>query len=212
MQMNKLLLTLAMAGLAAWQANASLVGTTASYNLYNDGGYNGDGTPYLGSTLRGSGTATWTSVDLTSVGYPGYVLPVATPSGNPTGYNWFPFGNTAFTAMLTCQFIAPTAGSYSFGTYSDDGSALYVDGNLIVNNGWEHGHIGVMAAASLSAGIHTLVATFRENGEGQSVFDVISDPKLVPVPEPSTFIAGALLALPFGLHGVRNLRNRKQTA
>ena len=30
------------------------------------------------------------------------------------------------------------------------------------------------------------------------------------VPEPSTWLAGALLALPFGVHGVRYLRNRKR--
>jgi hypothetical protein len=30
------------------------------------------------------------------------------------------------------------------------------------------------------------------------------------VPEPSTFVAGALLALPFGVQGVRYLRNRKR--
>lgn len=32
----------------------------------------------------------------------------------------------------------------------------------------------------------------------------------VAVPEPSTFVAGALLALPFGVQGVRYLRNRKR--
>ena len=32
----------------------------------------------------------------------------------------------------------------------------------------------------------------------------------VTVPEPSTWVAGALLALPFGVHGVRYLRNRKR--
>lgn len=32
----------------------------------------------------------------------------------------------------------------------------------------------------------------------------------IPVPEPSTFIAGALLALPFGVQGFRYLRNRKR--
>jgi hypothetical protein len=30
-----------------------------------------------------------------------------------------------------------------------------------------------------------------------------------PVPEPSTYIAGALALLPFGLQGIRALRNRK---
>jgi len=33
-----------------------------------------------------------------------------------------------------------------------------------------------------------------------------------PVPEPSTIFAGGLLALPFGLQGIRWLRNRKQIA
>jgi hypothetical protein len=33
---------------------------------------------------------------------------------------------------------------------------------------------------------------------------------VVPVPEPSTFVAGVLLALPFGVQGVRLLRNREQ--
>ena len=33
---------------------------------------------------------------------------------------------------------------------------------------------------------------------------------LAPVPEPSTMIAGALLLLPFGLQGIRKLRNSRQ--
>ena len=33
-----------------------------------------------------------------------------------------------------------------------------------------------------------------------------------PVPEPSTYLAGALLLLPFGLQGIRHLRCRKQAA
>jgi hypothetical protein len=35
---------------------------------------------------------------------------------------------------------------------------------------------------------------------------------LTPVPEPSTYLAGALSALVFGVHGVRSLRHRKQAA
>ena len=31
-----------------------------------------------------------------------------------------------------------------------------------------------------------------------------------PVPEPSTYLVGALLALVFGVQGVRSLRSRKQ--
>ena len=35
---------------------------------------------------------------------------------------------------------------------------------------------------------------------------------LVPIPEPSTYLAGALLFIPFGVHGIRYLRSRKQVA
>jgi len=38
----------------------------------------------------------------------------------------------------------------------------------------------------------------------------IIDIQTAAVPEPSTYFAGALLALPFGLQGIRWLRNRKQ--
>jgi hypothetical protein len=35
---------------------------------------------------------------------------------------------------------------------------------------------------------------------------------LVPIPEPSTYLAGALLFIPFGVHGIRYLRSRKKVA
>ncbi len=38
----------------------------------------------------------------------------------------------------------------------------------------------------------------------------IDNIQVAAVPEPSTFIAGALLALPFGVQGIRYLRNRKR--
>jgi hypothetical protein len=49
------------------------------------------------------------------------------------------------------------------------------------------------------------VANQVDNGlDSYALFDA------AVVPEPSTFIAGALLALPFGLQGARWLRTRKQ--
>jgi hypothetical protein len=38
------------------------------------------------------------------------------------------------------------------------------------------------------------------------------DVTITPVPEPTTMCAGALLLLPFGLQGIRAVRNRKQAA
>lgn len=48
-------------------------------------------------------------------------------------------------------------------------------------------------------------ATGADDGLGIDDFSITA----AAVPEPSTFIAGALLALPFGVQGIRYLRNRK---
>ncbi len=51
--------------------------------------------------------------------------------------------------------------------------------------------------------------------DNHSVYDQpinVPGTNVYPVPEPSTVVAGALLLLPFGLHGFRYLRNRKQVA
>lgn len=203
--MKKLLLTLLIAGLAAWQANATLVGTTADYKIYEDDfhWYYNDGTPRLG-TYQWSGTATW--VD--SVLFAGYV--VASPSGSENILDWWPLGDhNDFTAQLTCQFVAPADGIYNFGTYSGDGSALYLDGTLVVNNGWDHDARGEAATAFLTAGTHSLVTTYRANDAGGSNFTVGVDPRLMPVPEPSTCIAGVLLLLPFGASALRRFRKNR---
>lgn len=41
-------------------------------------------------------------------------------------------------------------------------------------------------------------------------FSIAATTSNVAVPEPSTYLAGLLLALPFGVHGVRYLRNQKR--
>jgi hypothetical protein len=45
---------------------------------------------------------------------------------------------------------------------------------------------------------------------GEGTWDFSYGVEGVPVPEPSTFIAGALLAFPFGLQGFRYFRNRRR--
>ncbi len=73
---------------------------------------------------------------------------------------------------------------------------------------------------NLSAGfLHDGVAdqNFRNGFAGRDshwAFDVLNveSSTEVAVPEPSTYIAGALLLLPFGMQGIRSLRSRKQNA
>ena len=60
-----------------------------------------------------------------------------------------------------------TGGTYTFQTRSDDGSQLFLDGTMIVNNDGLHGPVTVTSAGqALTAGTYILVATFFENGGG----------------------------------------------
>ncbi|HTO46652.1 MAG TPA: DUF4347 domain-containing protein, partial [Burkholderiales bacterium] len=75
------------------------------------------------------------------------------------------FGNNAldnFTVRFTSQFNITTAGTYTFYSGSDDGSRLYIDGNLVVNNDGAHSYAEVSNTAALTAGQHTIRVDFFE--------------------------------------------------
>jgi alpha-L-fucosidase len=56
----------------------------------------------------------------------------------------------------------PADGVYEFYTNSDDGSCLYVDGNLIVNNDGHHAAQEKSGAVALSKGLHSLLVTYYQ--------------------------------------------------
>src|SRR5262249_19551486 len=61
-----------------------------------------------------------------------------------------------------------TAGSYTFQTASDDGSLLYVDGNLVVNNDGSHSLATVTSSAvALGAGMHSIQERYLQ-GSGNA--------------------------------------------
>ncbi|MFT3686822.1 MAG: PA14 domain-containing protein [Phycisphaerales bacterium] len=77
------------------------------------------------------------------------------------------FSNSGRADYLGCVATAtlsvPTAGSWTFFTQSDEGSLLYIDGVLVVNNDFVHTsqeHSGVVA--SLTAGNHALRVEYFE--------------------------------------------------
>jgi hypothetical protein len=193
--MKKLLLILAVAALTAFNASAVLL----NVEIFDDHSGAGDGTPF--SSPVGSYTTDW-------------IGNTAAPAGALGDFAWHPFGRGEFGARITGLFSAPAAGVYSFGTESDDGSRMYIDGVLVVDNGGAHGPTTVFASAPLTAGLHTMVINFFEDFGGPSGVEGYIDDLLtpVPVPEPSTYFAGALLVLVFGAQGIRSLRSRKQAA
>jgi putative membrane-bound dehydrogenase-like protein len=60
----------------------------------------------------------------------------------------------------------PADGIYSFSTNSDDGSQLFIDGELLVDNSGSHGMREKSKRTKLTAGEHTLVLEFVEEGGG----------------------------------------------
>jgi len=71
-----------------------------------------------------------------------------------------------FSANYTTWLFVSKGGNYGFQTSSDDGSWLYVDNALVVNNGGDHGTATVSGTKSLTAGLHSIRVAWYENGGG----------------------------------------------
>lgn len=70
-----------------------------------------------------------------------------------------------FSYRFDAYFVAPEAGVYTFELSSDDGSRLYIDGELAINHWGHHGMSPRSAAWSLTAGVHQLhVDYYEEDG------------------------------------------------
>ncbi|MEQ1895511.1 MAG: PA14 domain-containing protein, partial [Planctomycetota bacterium] len=63
----------------------------------------------------------------------------------------------------------PASGRYSFYTTSDDGSMLYIDGALVVDNRGQHGPTEAEGEVTLTAGGHALEVTFFEHMGGDEL-------------------------------------------
>ncbi|HVR85480.1 MAG TPA: PA14 domain-containing protein, partial [Planctomycetota bacterium] len=74
-----------------------------------------------------------------------------------------------FALRFSGIFSAPKEGSYTFFTDSDDGSRLYVDGKLVVNNDGLHGMEEKSAKVTLRTGPHALVVTYFNTGGGEGL-------------------------------------------
>jgi len=70
-----------------------------------------------------------------------------------------------WTGMLEIEL----PGTYTFSTKSDDGSHLYVDGTMVVNNGGLHGARLRTGVIVLSMGYHMVKAEWFENGGGANM-------------------------------------------
>lgn len=72
-----------------------------------------------------------------------------------------------FALRFTGYIEIKTAGTYMFYTNSDDGSKLYIDDSLVVNNDGLHGAQDASGVVNLAAGKHKIVVTYFERTGAQ---------------------------------------------
>ncbi|MDO8268888.1 MAG: CARDB domain-containing protein, partial [Moraxellaceae bacterium] len=71
-----------------------------------------------------------------------------------------------YAARWTGSIRIDTAGDHTFYTSSDDGSRLYIDGNLVVENNYVQGTTERSGVVNLGTGYHDIRIEFFENGGG----------------------------------------------
>jgi autotransporter-associated beta strand protein len=79
-------------------------------------------------------------------------------------------GGNSFFGVWTGIFFAAVSGTYVFDTASDDGSTLFVDGALVVNNNFQQGVFTRQGAVNLGAGAHAIEIAYENGGGGYGLW------------------------------------------
>lgn len=74
-----------------------------------------------------------------------------------------------YDAYLFGNIYLDRSGTYTFGTASDDGSMLFIDKALVVNNGFDQGVTARYGAIALNSGFHEIAIPYRENTGGNAL-------------------------------------------
>jgi fibro-slime domain-containing protein len=78
----------------------------------------------------------------------------------------------AFSTTWSGSFVALRAGTYRFGTRSDDGSWVYVDQQLVVDNGGRHSLRLATGDVHLEQGVHAIFIKYFQGG-GDFQFELL---------------------------------------
>ncbi|MCL4177942.1 MAG: Ig-like domain-containing protein [Verrucomicrobia bacterium] len=98
---------------------------------------------------------------------PAYVTNFPAINYSDSAGAWWPGDQVdRFAARFTAVLIIATNGPYTFYLNSDDGSALYLNGQLVVNNDGDHATLERSAALDLATGTYSFEVRFYENGGG----------------------------------------------
>ncbi len=88
---------------------------------------------------------------------------------------------TSLTAIWTGVLEVTNGGSYSFFTRSDDGSMIYVDGQMVVANDYAQGPTERTGAIHLTPGFHSIVIKYGQGGGGATMSANYSGPDTLDI-------------------------------
>jgi hypothetical protein len=91
-----------------------------------------------------------------------------------TGFtNHFDIGvrdrNDAFAIRFHGAIMLPTNNVFTYYTSSDDGSRLYIDDHLIVDNDGLHGALERLGFMNMTTGLHDIVVTYFDGADSDSL-------------------------------------------
>jgi hypothetical protein len=74
-----------------------------------------------------------------------------------------------FALVMTSELDIREAGSYTFELFSNDGSRMYIDGKLLINNDGLHGFEGRPGKVKLTKGMHKIKVEYFQAGGGRGL-------------------------------------------
>ncbi len=112
-----------------------------------------------------------------------------------------------FALRFTGHLRTPTAGKYTFSISSDDGSRIYLDDQLLINNDGLHGMVNKDASVDLTAGSHKLVVTYFDNGGGDGLDVSWEGPgfKKQPIPPTNLSVVGGESLHDVAIHALASI-------
>jgi hypothetical protein len=127
-----------------------------------------------------------------------------------------------FAIDYTGRFYINKPGRYRFALVSDDGSKLYIDGKVLINNDGVHGPLRVDGTINLAGGIHSIRVSYFQgprftialmlgvSGPGENEFRIFNTNEFRPPSDPADWKYGNpddLKTLPDPNAGRKKLRD-----
>lgn len=90
-----------------------------------------------------------------------------------------PLYSNMYMVRCTGQIVLTETGYHSFSIASDDGSLLYVDGGLLIDNDNNHGILEVGGMKNMRRGVHAFRFDFAQSGGGNQALVIKMDGQLI---------------------------------